>query len=77
IGWLYLLYFLAPITGTGITFVTWTQLVSQWFDRRRGLALALVLCGSGLSAAILPPLLGWAIERWDWRAAFIVLGGLP
>ena len=77
IGWFYLAFFLAPIAGAGVTFVTWTQLVSQWFDRRRGLALALVLCGSGLSAAILPPLLSWAIERWDWRAGFIVLGGLP
>lgn len=77
IGWFYLAFFLAPIAGVGVTFVTWTQLVSQWFDHRRGLALALVLCGSGLSAAILPPLLSWAIERWDWRAGFIVLGGLP
>jgi MFS family permease len=77
IGWFYLAYFLAPIAGVGVTFVTWTQLVSQWFDERRGLALALVLCGSGLSAAILPPLLSWAIERWDWRAGFLVLGGLP
>jgi MFS family permease len=77
IGWFYLAFFLAPIAGVGVTFVTWTQLVSQWFDERRGLALALVLCGSGLSAAILPPLLSWAIERWDWRAGFIVLGSLP
>lgn len=77
VGWLYLAFFLAPIAGAGVTFVTWTQLVSLWFDRRRGLALALVLCGSGLSAAILPPLMSWAIERWDWRAGFIVLGGLP
>lgn len=77
IYWLYLGFFLAPIAGTGITFVTWTQLVSQWFDHRRGLALALVLCGSGLSAAILPPLMSWAIERWDWRAGFIVLALLP
>jgi MFS family permease len=77
IGWFYLAYFLAPIAGVGVTFVTWTQLVSQWFDERRGLALALVLCGSGLSAAILPPLLSWAIEQWDWRAGFLVLGGLP
>ena len=77
IGWFYLAFFLAPIAGTGVTFVTWTQLVSQWFDQRRGLALAQVLCGSGLSAAVLPPLLGWAIERWDWRAGFIVLGALP
>lgn len=77
IWWLYLAFFLSPIAGTGITFVTWTQLVSHWFDHRRGLALALVLCGSGLSAAILPPLMSWAIERWDWRAGFIVLGLLP
>ncbi|OYU72456.1 MAG: MFS transporter, partial [Burkholderiales bacterium PBB5] len=35
IGWFYLAYFLAPIAGVGVTFVTWTQLVSQWFDRRR------------------------------------------
>jgi len=77
IYWLYLGFFLAPIAGTGITFVTWTQLVSLWFDRRRGLALALVLCGSGLSAAILPPLMSWAIERWDWRAGFIVIALLP
>ena len=77
IGWLYLGFFLVPIVGAGVTFVTWTQLVSSWFDRKRGLALALVLCGSGISAAVLPPALTWAIERWDWRAAFIFMGLLP
>lgn len=77
VGWLYVGFFVAPIAGAGVTFVTWTQLVSLWFDRRRGLALALVLCGSGISAAVLPPLMSWAIERWDWRAGFVVLGALP
>ena len=77
IAWLYLGFFLVPIAGAGVTFVTWTQLVSSWFDRKRGLALALVLCGSGLAAAILPPSLSWAIERWDWRAGFVLLGLLP
>ena len=77
IYWLYLGFFLVPIVGAGVTFVTWTQLVSWWFDRRRGMALALVLCGSGLAAAILPPALNWAIERWDWRAGFVLLGLLP
>lgn len=77
IGWLYLAYFLIPIAGAGTTFVTWTQLVSLWFDRRRGFALAIVLCGSGLAAAILPPLLTWSIGRWDWRAGFVVFGLLP
>lgn len=77
IGWLYLGFFLAPIAGVGITFVTWTQLVSHWFDRSRGLALAIVLCGSGITAAVLPPLITAAIEHWDWRAGFVVLAALP
>nr|WP_315184749.1 MFS transporter [uncultured Albidiferax sp.] len=77
IGWLYLGYFLVPIVGAGITFVTWTQLVSDWFDRKRGLALAVVLCGSGITAAILPTALTWAMARWDWRAGFWLMGLLP
>ena len=77
IGWLYLGFFIVPIVGVGVTFVSWTQLVSAWFDRQRGLALALVLCGSGFAAALLPPMLSWAIGRWDWRAGFVLLGLLP
>lgn len=77
IAWFYLGFFLIPIVGSGVTFVSWTQLVSSWFERKRGLALALVLCGSGISAALLPPTLSWAMERWDWRAAFILMGLLP
>ncbi|MDB5885906.1 MAG: transporter [Polaromonas sp.] len=77
IFWLYLGYFLIPIAGVGVTFVTWTQLVSAWFNHKRGLALALVLCGSGIAAAVLPPALTWAMERWDWRAAYIFMGLLP
>src|SRR5258706_3421657 len=77
IGWLYLGFFLVPVVGVGVTFVSWTQLVSQWFERRRGLALAMVLCGSGFTAALLPPALNWAIARWDWRAGFLHMGLLP
>src|SRR5258706_5268796 len=77
IGWLYLGFFLVPVVGVGVTFVSWTQVVSQWSERRRGLALAMVLCGSGFTAALLPPALNWAIERWDWRAGFILMGLLP
>jgi MFS family permease len=77
IAWLYLGFFLVPIAGAGVTFVSWTQLVSQWFEHRRGTALALVLCGSGLAAALLPSSLTWVIGRWDWRAGFVLLGLLP
>lgn len=77
IAWLYLGFFLVPIVGVGVTFVSWTQLISLWFNRQRGMALALVLCGSGIAAAALPPALSWAIERWDWRAGFVLMALLP
>jgi MFS family permease len=77
IAWLYLAYFLLPFIGLGTTPVTWTQLVNLWFVRRRGLALSLALCGTGLSAAVLPPLMSWAMARSDWRAGYGVMAMLP
>jgi len=70
---MYLAFALLPIVGMGTLAVTWTQLLSLWYDRNRGLALAVGLSGTGLTAAIIPRLLGWGIEQWDWRAAFIIL----
>jgi MFS family permease len=72
--WLYLGFFLVPIVGVGVTFVSWTQLITQWFDVRRGMALAIVLCGSGVAAALLPPAISWAVDRWGWWAGFVVMG---
>lgn len=77
IGWLYAAYFLLPFVGIGTTPVTWTQIVGLRFVRHRGLALSLVLCGTGLSAALLPPLLSWAIARGGWQAGYLTLAAVP
>jgi MFS family permease len=70
---MYIAFALLPIVGMGALAVTWTQLLSLWFDRNRGLALAIGLSGTGLTAAIIPRLMAWSIEQWDWRAAFVLL----
>ncbi|MCY1258398.1 oxalate/formate antiporter family transporter [compost metagenome] len=74
---LYAGYSLLAFVGMGTTMVTWTQLVNLWFDRNRGLALAIILSGTGLAAVLLPPVLGWVIAQSDWRAGFWVLGAMP
>lgn len=80
---LYAAFFLLPIIGMGALAVTWTQLLNLWFHRNRGLALAIGLSGTGITAALVPRLLGWGVENWDWRAAFVILAllnvlvGLP
>lgn len=70
---MYIAFALLPIVGMGALAVTWTQLLSLWYDRNRGLALAIGLSGTGLTAATVPRLLAWGIEHWDWRAAFVIL----
>lgn len=76
IGWLYLAYFVLPFIGIGTTPVTWTHIVNLLFVKHRGLALSLVLCGTGLAAALLPPLLNSTMARWGWQAGFVTLGAL-
>ena len=70
---LYLAFSVLPLLGMGCLAVTWTQLLNIWFEKNRGLALAIGLSGTGITAAIVPPILSWGIETWDWRAAFVIL----
>ena len=41
----------------------------------RGRANGVLFSGSRLGAAIAFPLLAWMLTRWQWRAAFLILGG--
>ncbi|MDE1004132.1 MAG: MFS transporter [Paraburkholderia fungorum] len=77
IGWLYLMCTLLPIAGMGTMHITWTHLVNLWFERNRGLALAVMLSGTGLSAILIPSAVTWVIGRWNWQAAFLLLAALP
>jgi predicted MFS family arabinose efflux permease len=65
------------VLGGGSTPVSWTRGVNAWFVRNRGLALALTLLGTGVTAAFLPSLATWLIEHYGWRKAFIGIALLP
>lgn len=77
IWWLYLGFFLVPLAGLGTLQITWSHLVNLWFEENRGLALAVILSGSGLAAIGLPLLTTWAISRWNWQTGFVALAALP
>ncbi len=68
---------LLAFAGVGTLHVTWTQLTCLWFERNRGLALAAILCGTGMMALLLPPLLAGLIARFGWQAGFFALAALP
>lgn len=73
----YAMWFLVGFVGGGSTPVTWTRAVNGWFVTNRGLALAITLLGTGITAAFLPTLTIWLIERFGWRWAFVGISLLP
>lgn len=48
--------------------------VSLWFDKRRGIAVAVVASGNYLSGAIWSPVIGWGIAEYGWRDTHIGIG---
>jgi MFS family permease len=76
---LWQLYVLNVIAGMGITCVAWIPnqtLISNWFDRKRGRAMGITLAGIGFGGLAMPPLAGFLIAEFGWRAAFATLGSL-
>jgi MFS family permease len=52
-------------------------LISSWFDKRRGLAIGLVLGGSSIGNALFPKLNTWLMTMADWRQVFEWISLIP
>jgi MFS family permease len=72
---LYTIYVLLGVVGNGTTQLCYARVISAWFDRRRGIALATMMTGVGAGAIGIPPLATWLIEAYGWREAYLLLGG--
>jgi len=71
---LYIIYILLGVVGNGTTQLCYARVISAWFDRRRGLALATMMAGVGAGAIGIPPLATWLIETHGLREAYLLLG---
>ena len=60
--------------GQGSLMLACVNMVSQWFDKRRGFALGIMSLGFPLSMAIHPPLCQWLMDVVGWRQSWIWLG---
>lgn len=68
------LWFLLAFAFIAIKPLIWTTAVASSFDKQRGLALAVAMCGSGLASTFAPSLATWAIANYGWRMAFPIIG---
>ncbi len=71
---LYVGFTAVRIFGQGALMLTCNTLVSQWFVKRRGLALSLVGLGFAAGSGIYPPITQVLIDQVGWRTTWIWLG---
>ncbi|MCX8114063.1 MAG: MFS transporter, partial [Burkholderiaceae bacterium] len=50
--------------------------VSHWFERRRGLAVAITASGNYLAGTVWPPIVQHLIETIGWRATHVAIGAV-
>ena len=72
---LYAFYAALGAVSSTTTSVPYGVVVSRWFNRRRGLALGLMMAGLGVGAMVVPPLVQSLIAAYGWRSAFAAAGG--
>jgi MFS family permease len=76
---LWQLYLFFIILGTAMASgpapVPYGVVISHWFNRRRGLALALSMMGIGIGSVVVPMVAQRLISMFGWRSSFAIFGG--
>ncbi|MDP3857037.1 MAG: MFS transporter [Stagnimonas sp.] len=65
---------LIGLLGTSATFAPLVADTSQWFDRRRGIALAICMSGNYTAGAVWPPVMQYFIDSVGWRQTYVGMG---
>ncbi len=66
--------FLMGLLGTSATFAPLVADTSQWFTRRRGIALAICMSGNYLAGAVWPPIIQHFVDSVGWRHTYMGIG---
>jgi MFS family permease len=60
--------------GCSTTFAPLVADTSLWFNRRRGIAVAICASGNYLAGAVWPPILQYSFDTVGWRSTYVGLG---
>lgn len=76
--WAFLaIYLFMGFFGEAAGPITYSRSIIGWFSKRRGLALGMMMAGTGVSALVIPAYTNWLVEGHGWRGAYIGLAALP
>ncbi len=62
--------------GAAASFIPLMADISHWFDRRRGVAMAICGAGNYVAGALWPKLIDVVIRQHDWRTAYLAVAAI-
>jgi MFS family permease len=65
---------LLGMLGSSSTFAPLLADTALWWNKRRGIAVAVAASGNYVAGTVWPPLVQWGIETVGWRQTYIALG---
>ena len=65
---------LIGLLGCSATFAPLVADTSLWFNRRRGIAVAICASGNYVAGTVWPPILQYSFDSVGWRATYVGLG---
>ena len=72
----YILYLTIGIgTGVGLGFIYLAAMITltSYFDKKRGLATGIAVCGTGLGTTVLPYIISQALKHFNWQGSMVTL----
>jgi MFS family permease len=62
------------LLGSSSTFAPLLADTALWWNRRRGIAVAICASGNYLAGSFWPPVVQWGIDSWGWRQTYVGMG---
>src|SRR5215469_16442957 len=75
-AWQYAIAYGVIGVGSSAAFAPLIADISHWFTRQRGMAVAILSCGSYLAGTIWPPAIEYALTSVGWRQTHVLIGVL-
>ncbi|MBN1535053.1 MAG: MFS transporter [Spirochaetes bacterium] len=72
----YVLSVFLGIGSAGSHIIPVSMMITNWFVKKRGLAMGIVFAATGIGGLIFNPLTNQIILDYGWSAAYLILGGI-
>ncbi len=68
--------FVISFAAGGISPVATGVIVARWFERKRGLAMGVLIAGGSLGGLVIVPFVSYLLIEYGWQTAWVVTGAL-